>query len=399
MNKPTRSVVMFSACAIAIMATCFSGCKKKGAGAGMQMPPPAVTVANPVKQDVTIYLKYPGQVRAKEIVDIEARVRGYLESVDFKDGAKINKGDKLFTIESVEMTAAVEKAKADIAKANAEVTVTKSSLERMQNAFKTKAVSEIDVLVAQGNLDSAKANLMAAKAQLASAELDLSYTIITAPITGRISRHLVSVGNLVGAGAPTKLAELVTIDPIDVYFNIDERTLLGFLKTATGVRDAVKEGSYAVKLELANGELYKADGDVDYVGNQVDVGTGTLPIRAKFSNDKGKLISGMFAKVLIPQEYKDAILVPMSAIQRDMVGSFLLAVNDKGVVESRYVKVGPIYEGERIITEGISVADRIIVNGLSRARPGVTVNAQEAKASAANPVAENSDTATPAEEE
>ncbi|MCK5529598.1 MAG: efflux RND transporter periplasmic adaptor subunit, partial [Kiritimatiellae bacterium] len=293
---------------------------------------------------------------------------------------------------------AVEKTKADVAKAAAQLKVTKFTLERMQTAFKTKAISEIDVLVAEGNMEGAKANLLAAQAQLASAELDLSYTIVTAPVSGRISRHFVSVGNVVGGPVPTKLAELVTIDPIQVYFNIDERTLLDYLKKAAGVRGAIEDGSYAVKLELANGTLYDQEGDVDYIGNQVDVETGTLPIRAVFPNEKGKLISGMFAKILIPRVYKQAILVPSLAIQRDMVGSYLLVVNAEGIVDSHYVKVGPIYEDSRIIIEGIAVTDRVIVNGLSRARPGIPVNAEEATATKEAPVSKNSDISIPTQE-
>lgn len=376
MNKKI-GIMVVSTCVIVLMVVCFSGCKRKKAGAGMQMPPPPVTVANPLQHDVTIFLKFPGQVRAKEIVEIQARVRGYLESVDFEDGGAVKKGDKLFTLESVLYKAAVEKAKADIAKAEAQVKVSQSSLDRMKNAFKTKAVSEIDVLVAEGNMESARANMMAAKAQLESAKLNLSYTTITAPVSGRISRHFVSVGNLVGASGPTRLAELVTIDPIQVYFNVDERTLLNFIKKATGVRGAVDRGSYTLKLELADGDVYAFDGEVDYVGNQVDKSTGTLPVRAVFPNKKGKLISGLFAKVLVPDEYKDAILVPISAIQRDMVGSYLLIVNEKGIVESRYVELGPIHKDKRIIIDGIAVTDRVIVNGLSRAIPGTMVNAQE----------------------
>ncbi len=352
------------------------GCRKQNEGAGKR-PPQAVTVQAPMQKDVTIYLKYPGQVRAKEIINIEARVRGYLESVDFIDGGKVKKGDKLFTIESALYEAAVKKAEADVAKAKAQLKVMQSSLDRMQNAYKTKAVSEIDVLVAEGSMESAKADLMAAKAQLASAELDLSYTVITAPVSGRMSRHFESVGNLVGANSPTELARLVTMDPIEVYFNADERTLLRFIKKAHGIRGAVIGGTYPVKMELADGEIYEFDGNVDYVGNQVDVGTGTLPIRAVFPNKKGTLISGLFAKIMIPQEYKDVVLVPLSAIQRDMVGDYLLVVNNEGIVETRYIKTGAIYQSERIVKEGIAVTDRVIIKGLSRVRQGMPVKAEE----------------------
>ncbi len=377
MREKTVKQVLFICVAVTLISIFAGGCRKKNVAP--QMPPPAVVVSHPSQRDVTVYLKYPGQVRAKEIVDIQARVRGYLESVDFEDGAMVKKGQKLFTIEKTIYEANVAKAKANIAKADAQVKVTKTSLERMQNAYKTKAVSYIDVLVAEGNYDSAKANLEAAKAQLKSAEQDLSYTTVTAPVDGRISRHFVSVGNLVGATGPTKLAELVTIDPIEAYFNVDERTLLHFVKQAGGVRGVVKPGSYSVKMELSDGKVYDADGDVDYVGNIIDRETGTLPVRALFPNKSGVLISGMFAKILLPKKIEQAILVPTEIIQRDMVGPFVYSINDKGLVESKYVELGPLLGKEQIISKGLTKDDKIIVEGMIKVRPGIPVTIEDKK--------------------
>jgi RND family efflux transporter MFP subunit len=364
------------ACVVLAAVVGFNGCKKKTEE--VKMPPPKVTVAKPSQRDVTVYKKYPGQLRAQEMVAIEARISGFLLSVNFEDGDMVQKGQKLFEIEDVAYKATVEKAKADLAKAQAQEKVAKTSLDRMRNAYKTKAVSEIDVLVAEGDFDSAKANVLAAKARLEAAKLNLSYATVTAPVSGRISRHFVSVGNLVGPGSVTRLAELVTIDPMQLYFNVDERVMLSFVKKAGGVRGVVPKGDYPVKMELADGSIYEHDGYVDYVGNILDSATGTLPARAIFQNKKGQLISGMFGKVMIPQEYKQTILLPERAMQRDMVGSYFLAVNDKGVVEARYVEPGEPFGGERIIKKGIAPTDRIIIRGLSRARPGMQVEAQDA---------------------
>jgi RND family efflux transporter MFP subunit len=365
-----------------------AGCKKEVSAP--TLPPPSVVATNFPLRDITIYLKYPGQVRAKEIVEIQARVRGYLESVDFKDGAMVKKGQKLFTIEKTVYEANVSKAEANIAKSEAEVKVTKTSLDRMRDAYKTKAVSEIDVLVAEGNYDAARAGLMAAKAQLESAKQDLSYTTVTAPVTGRMSRHFVSAGNLVGASGPTKLAELVSLDPIQAYFNVDERTSLEFVRRAGGLRGVVKSGSYSVKMELADGKTYDKDGDVDYVGNIIDRETGTLSVRALFPNKSGTLISGMFAKILIPKNLKQTILVPVDIIQNDMVGSFVYVINDKGEVESRYIKLGPLHEKEQVVSEGLNEKDLVITRGMIKVRPGMKVTIDDGKApqEAAKPATE-----------
>jgi RND family efflux transporter MFP subunit len=391
--RKKEAEILITTCAALVMAAFISGCNK--AAEPMQVPPPNVTVMTPAQRDVTVYIKYPGQLRAKEIVDIEARVSGFLMSVDFSDGDMVKKGQKLFTIEDVVYKAAVEQSKADLAKAEAQLKVASTSLDRMRNAYKTKAVSEIDVLVAEGDMDSAKANVMAAEAQLAASTLNLSYTVVVAPFDGRISRHFVSVGNLVGSGVNTKLAELVTIDPIHLYFNVDERTLLQFVKKAGGIRGVVPEGDYPVKMELADRSVYGLDGYVDYVGNIMDNKTGTLPARAIFENNKGELVSGMFGKVMIPQEYKQAILLPEKALLRDMVGPFFLVVNDKGVVENKYVTLGPLVNGECIVEKGITSSDRIIIKGILKSRPGVSVNAktatEEEKQAAIGMVAATSD--------
>jgi len=391
-NKSVLAKIILVSAFAGGMAVGVGGCKKEAAPPSL--PPPSVVATNFPLRDVTIYLKYPGQIRAKEIVEIQARVRGYLESVDFTDGAMVKKGQKLFTIEKTVYEANVAKAEANIAKSEAQVKVTKTSLDRMRDAYKTKAVSEIDVLVAEGNYDAARAGLMAAKAQLETAKQDLSYTTVTAPVTGRMSRHFVSVGNLVGATGPTKLAELVSLDPIQAYFNVDERTSLEFVRRAGGLRGVVKPGSYSVKMELADGQTYDKDGDVDYVGNIIDRETGTLSVRALFPNKSGNLISGMFAKILIPKELNQTILVPAEIIQNDMVGSFVYIINEKGEVESRYVKLGPLHKKDQVISEGLSEKDLVIIRGMIKVRPGMKVTIDDGKSTkeAAKPATETNKT-------
>jgi RND family efflux transporter MFP subunit len=245
----------------------------------------------------------------------------------------------------------------------------------MEKAFETKAVSEIEVLVARAKRDVAVADVKAAEAALVRAKLDLSYTTIEAPITGRISKYFVSVGNLVGGTEATLLATLVVEKPIRATFTLDERTILPFLQRSPRP-DRPGANVPPVSLELADGSRHPETGRIDYVDNRVDPDTGTLTARAEFPNENGGLVAGLFARVLIPDERKDALLVPDLAIQRDLAGSYLLVVDDRNTVQSRYVKPGPRVGAERIIDEGLAAGERVIVAGLQRARPGIEVRAE-----------------------
>jgi RND family efflux transporter MFP subunit len=364
--------------AVGLAVVLLSGCGKENTFA--PPPPPSVTVSLPVKGDVTVYQRFPGQLRAVENIEIRARVKGYLQEIHFKDGQMVKKDQKLFTIEKSTYEATVAAAKADLSQAEAQLNLAKTPLDRMEKAYQTRAISEIEYLAAKDTKAAAEAGVLAQKARVHSAELDLSYTEVTSPIVGRISRHLVSTGNLVGNGQSTLLAKVVSMDPVHVYFNVDERTMLSFLKRVGGIRkDGKASGTFKVKLALSDGSVYPKEGVVDYVGNEVDTSTGTLEIRASFPNPENKLVPGLFGKIMLPNPFKDALRIPARAIQQDMVGSYLLVVNDKQEVESRYVKVGPPVEADSIILEGLKPDERVIVNGLSRARPGIKVTATDAK--------------------
>lgn len=351
-------------------------------------PPPGVTVQNPEQKTVTIYQTFPGRVVAHEEADIRARVKGFLKTIDFKDGQRVEAGDLLFTLEPEQYVATVKSAEAQLAQAHAALKLADATLKRNQDAFKSKAVSEVDVLTAEANSDSAQAQVMFAEAALQNAKLDLSYTKIYAPFAGRVARRSLSVGNLVGSGEATLLTTVVAEQPIDVFFNVDERALMPYRRRDIGTKDDGKMLP-PVKLELADGGEHSETGIVDYSDPEIDPDTGTLRVRAVYQNEGIYLLPGMYGKILLPQVVENAILVPDFAVQQDMAGHFVLTVNADNVIESIYVSKGDLVGTQRIVTKDptrdreLTISDRIVVNGLQRARPGIVVTASEASAAPA----------------
>jgi RND family efflux transporter MFP subunit len=371
-----------------------------GSNEYVEPPAPAVTVARPESRGVVDYLEFTGTTEAINSVDIRARIQGFLQEVNFEEGAYVEEGDLLYVIEPDEYKARVNRAEASLEVARTGKVLAEATLARMEEAYESRAISEVDLLEARARAAAAASLVDQARADLERAQLDLSYTRIYAPISGRVGRTLVDPGNLVGAEDKTLLTTLIQYDPIYAYFDMSERNLLEILGMAaeqrTGTRrtgDYSEESKTPVQLGRANDEGYPFEGLVDFSDQQVDAQTGTFLVRGVFPNPEPlMLLPGLFVRLRIPlQEHEGALLVTDRAIGSDQSGKFLLVVDEENVVQHRRVETGALVDGLRVIESGIEASDWVVVNGLLRARPGSKVTPQregETPPPAAPPVAE-----------
>lgn len=354
-----------------------SGCNRKTEF--VAPPPMAVTVSKPLQKTVTDYAEFSGSLDASESVDIRARVEGYLESVRFTPGARVKKGSLLFVIDPRPYQAKLDEARAELARRQAELRQAEALLKKKETAFKANALSEMEAIQARADHDIARAAVQAATAAVQTAELNLSYTKVHAPISGRISRNLVDVGNLVGASERTLLANIVNDDPVYAYFTVNERDLLRYQQNQD-TRECLtgRDGKSQVGLGLSGQQGYPFGGCIDYMDNRLDPSTGTIQVRGVFPNSGHSLWPGLFARIRVPTTTREnALLVPETAVGADQRGEYLLVVNEKNVVEYRPVSTGALVGTLRVIESGISPQDRLIVSGLQRARPGLSVSPTE----------------------
>ena len=345
---------------------------------------PEVTVSKPLVQDVTDYLEFTGTTRAIEEIEIRARVKGFLESVHFEDGDFVKKDQLLFIIDPKPFEAAVESARGRLGKHRAQLERAQKEYERNLLLFKQNAASDANVVKWKGEMEESKAAVVTARAALDKAKLDLGYCTIRSPIEGRIGRKQVDVGNLVGAGEFTLLTTIRQWAPIYVYFSINERDLLRTMEMAR------KEGATAdqpdkipLQLSLANETGFPHEGHLDFVDATVDPETATMQLRGIFPNPGPPfiLIPGMFARVRLPiAEREKALLVTERALGQDQGGRYLLVVADENQVEQRYVKIGALRDGMRVILEGLTPEDEVVVKGIQRAIPGAKVTPLQAQA-------------------
>jgi len=338
--------------------------------------PPEVTVVLPQIKDITNYAYFTGYTKAREFVELRARVEGDLEQVAYPSGGMVDKGDLLFLIDPRPYEAEVAQRLANLRTMQAEAKLAKATLKRKESSYKQRAVSELAVLEEKANVSKTEAEVMGADAALTEAKLNLSYTKIHSPIQGRISRNFVDTGNLVGSGGDkTLLANIVNYSPIFVYFNIDESSLMRFREHHKGVKPSkIEQARLEINLALEGEKDYSRQGLIEYIDNKVDLATGTIMARATFKNADYYILPGQYSKVRIPiQEVEDAILVPEVALSADQRGRFLLTVDENNTVVYKAVQIGALQDGMRVITKGLEATDRVIVKGIQRARPGSTV--------------------------
>ncbi len=356
-----------------VLAATWVGCQRENTFA--PPPPPAVTVATPVRDEVVVYREFTGRTAPAESVEIRARVSGLLERIHFTEGDPIEARAPLYDIERAPYEAALEAARAELAKAEATVAEAQFDLDKVKDLEPQGIASKQELVIAEAKYESAVATSRAAAASVREAELNLGYTHITAPLSGRINQSRVDVGNFVGRNEPTLLTTIVPWDPIHVYFTVGERDVLEFR------RQAIRQGEQSrdhveVYLQLADGSAYPLPGHVDYVDNRVDPNTGTIRVRAVFENPDELLVPGIFARVRVPRPPRVALLVPEVALQRDLAGYFLLTVDDDNIVVRRDVEVAESLGALRVVRSGLADDAQVIINGLQRARPGGKVNPQ-----------------------
>ena len=340
-----------------------------------QQEPPVVTAAKPVVREVVEDDEFVGRFEAVDQVAIRSRVNGYLDQVHFTDGAMVKKGDLLFTIDRRPYQAAYDAAKSRVDTATSLVDFSKMQLQRAEELANSGNLPTATLDDRRREYLAAEAGIQGAKAALRTASLDLEFTEIKAPISGRIDRRLVSVGNLVQSDT-TLLTTIVTQDPIDFYFDLDERIYLAYANDARQRGGSVQEGAGGldVVVRIADRQGASFKGKLDFAENRIDAATGTMRVRARFENPDGVLQPGMFGRINVPGSlpYK-GVMLPDEAIGADQNRRIVYVVDDKGLVSTKPVRTGPRIDGYRVIREGLAGDETVVVNGLMRVRPGVTV--------------------------
>ncbi len=375
-----------SLAAFTLAALTLAGCSDQNQGQQAAPPPPSVTVAKPTTRMITDHDEYVGRFAAVDLVNVYARVSGYLEKVAFTDGQLVKQGDLLFTVDKRPFQVAVDQAKANLERAQAELDFAQSDLQRAQTLIADKTSTAISKQTYDQRLQverTARASVSAAEAALHSAQLDLEFTDLRSPVTGRIGDRKVSVGNLVtggagGANTNTLLATIVSLDPIYFEFTYDEASYLRYQRMSKAMGDGGQ--SIPVRLELIDEKGFPHQGTLDFVDNQISEQTGTIRGRASFANPEGAFTPGMFGRIEVPSSSPyETLLVPDVAIGTEQTRKFVyvMAPGDQPQApKMKYVTLGRVYDGQRVIINGIGKDDLVVINGLMRIRPGSQVVAK-----------------------
>ena len=349
-------------------------------------PPPKVEVGVPVKQTVTRFLEATGNTAPIKSVDLVARVQGFLQSINYQDGAFVKEGTTLFTIEPDTYKLKLEQAQAAEAGAQASLKQAEADFKRQSDLVQRQAASQATLDTSTSTRDNAQANLQQAQVNTRIAAVNYGYTNVVAPFDGIVSAHLISVGELVGAASPTQLATIVQLDPIYVNFNINEQDVLRIRTEAVRrglTADDLRQVPIEVGLQTETGYPHK--GKLDYAAPTINQSTGTLAVRGVLPNSDRVLVPGYYVRVRVPiDQQQAALLVPDVALGSDQAGRYVLVVNGENVVEQRKVQTGPLQGDLRVIESGLKPDDRVVTAGLLRAIPGQKVDPQLQKIEASN---------------
>jgi RND family efflux transporter MFP subunit len=370
------SAQLAACAAAAALAAALSGCGQENRY--VAPPPPKVSVAIPVQQKVTRYLEATGYTSAINTTNLVARVQGFLEKINYKDGDEVKEGATLFVIEPEPYKLKLEQARAAEAGAQASLKQAEAEFERQSELASRQVTSKQALDNATANRDSARARLKQAEIDTAQAALNLGYTEVKAPFDGIVTARRVSLGELVGANGPTQLATIVQTAPIYVNFNINEQEVLNIRADMRRLGITAAElKQYPIEVGLQTDEGYPYRGTLDYVSPTIDRATGTLAVRAILPNREQVLVPGNFVRVRVgAADEHDSLLVPDAALGTDQGGRYLLVLDKNNVVEQRKVAIGPKVGDLRVVESGLKADDRVVVAGILRAIPGQKVDPQ-----------------------
>lgn len=366
-----------------VSAALAAGCAKKEQAAAEA---PEVVVAKPTVKNVAGSGEYTTRIEADESIEVRARVTGYLQETLFKDGDMVKKDDVLFVLDPRPFQAELDKAQGQLKEAESKLELAAANAKRADQLFKENVISKVEYEKFTTDGQAAAAAVQAARGAVAAAELNLKYSKVTAPLTGKASKGAFSVGNLVEAGKHV-LTTIVSLDPVKASFDVDERSALEMRRQTMekGLDVRAARERVEARLILADGKDYPNAGKIDFVDNQVNASTGTIRVRAVFPNKEQLVAPGMFARVRLIGEEKEALLIPERAIGTDQSDKYVYVINDQNIAEFRKVKPGVMAEGLRVIEEGLKPGERVVVDGLLRVRPGSPVRVKGEGAAPAPP--------------
>ena len=366
-------------CLLFFLVSLLFGCSKNENPNAKAPPKPVIVASQPVQQEIVEWDEYTGRLQAVESVEIRARVSGYLKRIAFKDGGKVKKGDLLFIVDPRPYIAQLHQASAELDRAKSRLDLARNDVRRAQRLLKEQAISEEEYDTRSKNLVQAAASVESAKATVDIAQLNVDFTEVRAPIPGRISRKLITEGNLVTADS-TVLATIVSVDPIHVYVDADERSVLKYRRLSIeGKRQSARDFKINVEMALMDEQAFPHHGYIDYVDPEVNPATGTIRARGVFANPDDLLGPGLFARVRVPGSGKyKALLINDRAIAMDQGKQFVMVVTQDNHAEYRPIQTGRLHDGLRIVTTGLSPEDWVITNGLQFVRPGIEVESTHA---------------------